>query len=107
MTRAKGIRSKHVTDKTFTFHVSEAEKAEIEYEAAVCGMTKQQYCLSRALEREIVVIPISGVQAALTDELSCTLEAVKKMTHAEELDENVKNKINFLRVIVEKLKMGE
>ena len=51
--------------KTIGVRVSPEENAEIDALAALSGMTKQDYCINRMLQREVVVVGNPRVHKAL------------------------------------------
>lgn len=60
--------------KTIGVRVSPEENAEINALAALSGMTKQEYCISRMLQRDVVVIGNPRAYKALKNQMEeiCT-----------------------------------
>ena len=55
--------------KTIGVRVSPGENAEINALAALSGMSKQEYCINRMLQRDIVVVGNPRVYKALKDQM--------------------------------------
>lgn len=55
--------------KTIGVRVSPEENAEINALAALSGMTKQEYCISRMLQRDVVVVGNPKVHKALKNQM--------------------------------------
>lgn len=101
MAKSKGIRSGHSTDRSFVFNVSPEEKESIRYESAICGMTKQKYCVYRALKKKIVIVPVSNVMFALKEEIRQTLKAMSDIPDNAGLPQDLIDKICFIESIVD------
>ena len=67
--------------RTIAFRVSDAENQSIDEMVALCGLTKQDYILTRALERDVVVYGNPKVFKALKskmDEIILQLNRIEK-----------------------------
>ena len=86
-----------VRNKTLAFRVSEEEYDEILMLSRVSGMQKQDYLISRVLNKEIVVNPNARVKKYLEqylkeirDELSCLLTVTVEEPELKKLTELLK-----------------
>ena len=110
MSHSRGIRTcgsiphVHKTDRTLIFKASPREKTELDYETAVCGMLKQEYCLQRALGKEITVSRIPLVIRGMREECREIIRALDAVGSPEEFPEELKDKIEFIMKIYNGLK---
>ena len=63
--------------KTIGVRISPEEKAELDALVALSGMTKQEYCISRMLERDVVVTGNPRVHKALKNRWSGSVRNLK------------------------------
>ena len=111
MSHSRGIRTcgsiphVHKTDRTLIFKASPREKTELDYETAVCGMLKQEYCIKRALGQEITVSRIPLVIRRMREECREIIQALDTISRPEEFPEELKDKIEFIMKIYNGLKV--
>ena len=72
-------------NRTVAFRASDAEVRELDALVALSGLTKQDYIMSRLLERDVVVVPSSRVQRALQDVSRDILKELRRLNNAREL----------------------
>lgn len=79
---------------TVGFRVSPEENAQINVAVALSGLSKQEYCYRRCLEREIVVQGNPRVYKALRNELAAVLDELRRIesggTVSDELLDNIR-----------------
>ena len=68
--------------KIVSFRCSEEENAALDVAVQLSGLTKQDYIISRVLQRDIVVQPNPRVYKALKDRLELVLTELKRMDSA-------------------------
>lgn len=72
-------------NRTVAFRASDAEVRELDALVALSGLSKQDYIMSRLLERDVVVVPSSRVQRALEDVSRDILIELRRINDAREL----------------------
>lgn len=71
--------------QTIGIRVSPQENAEINALVALTGKTKQEYCIDRMLQREIVVMGNPRVHKALKNQMEQMCEAFVSLCNANEV----------------------
>ena len=71
--------------RTVAFRASDAEVKQLDTLVALSGLSKQDYIMSRLLERDVVVVPSSRVQRALEDVSRDILIELRRINDAHEL----------------------
>lgn len=77
-------------NKTIGFRMSEEESRDLNMLAKLSGLSKQDYIISRVLERKIIVNPNPRIYKVLRNELQNIYEQLKNLSELSELS-NVKN----------------
>ncbi|MDY5661018.1 MAG: hypothetical protein SPG07_00145 [Coriobacteriales bacterium] len=72
--------------KCITFRMSEQEAKHLDDLVAVSGMNKQDYIISKLLDREVVVKPNSRVQKALRMQLEDVARELSRLTRIDEAE---------------------
>ena len=92
--------------KIVSFRCSEEENAALDVAVQLSGLTKQDYIISRVLQRDIVVQPNPRVYKALKDRLELVFTELKKN---EEVATNsyLLETINLIAVTLNGIKGGE
>ena len=72
-------------NRTVAFRASDAEVRELDALVALSGLSKQDYIMSRLLERDVIVVPSSRVQRALEDVSRDILIELRRLNDAHEL----------------------
>lgn len=81
---------------TVSFRVSPEEAALLNAQASASGLTKQEYLTTRALQREVVVVPSSRLQKALSDLMSCIYAELRRIDEASEITPELEAVVSIL-----------
>ncbi|MGN0656621.1 MAG: plasmid mobilization protein [Ruminiclostridium sp.] len=92
--------------KIVSFRCSEEENAALDVAAQLSGLTKQDYIISRILQRDIIVQPNPRVYKALKDRLELVLTELKKNEEAA-TNSDLLEIINLIAVTLNGIKGGE
>ena len=92
--------------KIVSFRCSEEENAALDVAVQLSGLTKQDYIISRVLQRDIVVQPNPRVFKALKDRLELVLAELKKSEEAA-TNSDLLETINLIAVTLNGFKGGE
>ena len=92
--------------KIVSFRCSEEENAALDVAVQLSGLTKQEYIISRVLNRDIVVQPNPRVYKALKDRLELVLAKLKKNGEAA-TNSDLLETINLITVTLNGIKGGE
>ena len=92
--------------KIVSFRCSEEENAALDVAVQLSGLTKQDYIISRVLNRDIVVQPNPRVYKALKDRLELVLAELKKSEEAA-TNSDLLETINLITVTLNGIKGGE
>ena len=82
--------------KTIAFWVTPAQAAEIYEMARTSGMTKQDYLLTRALEREVVIVPSSRVVKNLREKSERIAKRLEELSRASDLSDHLLDELRWL-----------
>lgn len=66
-------------NKTVTFRMSPEEVGQLDVLSRLSGLTKQDYLVQRALDKEITVLPSSRVYKALRNRLADVLAELRRL----------------------------
>lgn len=91
--------------KIVSFRCSEEENAALDVAVQLSGLTKQDYIISRVLQRDIVVQPNPRVYKALKDRLELVLAELKKSEEAA-TNSDLLETINLIAVTLNGIKGG-
>ena len=92
--------------KIVSFRCSEEENAALDVAVQLSGLTKQDYIISRVLNRDIIVQPNPRVYKALKDRLELVLTELKKNEEAA-TNSDLLETINLITVTLNGIKGGE
>ena len=92
--------------KIVSFRCSEEENAALDVAVQLSGLMKQDYIISRILQRDIVVQPNPRVYKALKDRLELVLAELKKSEEAA-TNSDLLETINLIAVTLNGFKGGE
>lgn len=81
---------------TIGFRVSPEEHEHINKAVALSGLSKQEYCYRRCLERDIVVQGNPKVYKALKDQLAEVLEELNRIEAGQSFDDELLENINLI-----------
>ena len=110
MSHSRGIRAcgsiphVHQTERTLIFKASAREKRELDYETAVCGELKMEYCMKRALGEEIIASRVPLIIQGMQNHCSDIIDELKIINSQEEISGELKQKIDFIMNIYNGLK---
>ena len=78
--------------KTVSFRISPEESQQLDIKVKLSGLTKQDYLISRVLQKDIIVQPNSKVYKALKNQLEEVLSELRKIDNGDndELLETIK-----------------
>lgn len=94
-------------NKTVAFRMSPEEDEMLEAKVQLSGMTKQDYILSRLVEREITVVGNPKVFKALRNQMSLILDELKRIEADQIMDEDLLDIIRMITVIMDGMKHEE
>ena len=92
--------------KVVSFRCSEEENAALDVAVQLSGLTKQDYIISRVLNRDIIVQPNPRVYKAHKDRLELVLAELKKNEEAA-TNSDLLETINLITVTLHGIKGGE
>ena len=92
--------------KIVSFRCSEEENAALDVAVQLSGLTKQDYIISRVLQRDIVVQPNPRVYKALKDRLELGFTELKKNEEVA-TNSDLLETINLIAVTLNGIKGGE
>lgn len=75
--------------KTIAFRMSPEENEQLEAFVRISGLTKQDYIISRVLQRDIVVQGSPRTYKALKDQLAAVLEKLEQRDGLKDFDETL------------------
>ena len=81
---------------TVGFRVSPEENEEINRAVSLSGLSKQEYCYCRCMERDVVVQGNPRVYKALRNELGSVLEELKRMKAGTEIGDELLEVIKLI-----------
>lgn len=93
--------------KTVSFNASPEEQAQISAFAALAGMTKQDYCLSRLLQRDVVVSVNPRVHKALKNQMEQLIFEFRRITDISELSPYTLEVLDYLIRIYDGMKSND
>ena len=89
---------------TVGFRVSPEENAQINVAVALSGLSKQEYCYRRCLEREIVVQGNPRVYKALRNELAALLDELRRIESGGAVSDELLDNIRLVTVALDGMK---
>ena len=90
--------------RTVSFRMSPEEDEQLETFAHLSGLTKQDYIISRLLNREVVVQGNPRVYKALRNELAAVLAELRRIENGEKIDEDLLTLIDQIANILNEMK---
>lgn len=97
MTRKSNERERPIT---VGFRVSEELNEDIDRMVAISGMTKQDYIVSRLLERDIVVQPSPRLYKALLEEMRSVCRQLERLRRGDNPSEHLLETCDLLADIM-------
>ena len=92
---------------TVAFRVSPEEDQRLERLVQLTGLTKQDYIISRLLERDVVVQGNLRVYQALKANLSAVLTELNRIRTGESIPDELLETIRFISSILQGMKQAE
>ena len=90
--------------KTIGIRISPEENAELDTLVALSGMTKQDYCISRMLQRDVVVTGNPRVHKALKNHMEQLCQEFERLCNENEVSAEALHVLEYLAKIYEGLK---
>ena len=90
--------------KTIGVRISPEENAELDTLVALSGMTKQDYCINRMLQRDVVVTGNPRVHKALKNQMEQLCQEFERLCNANEVSAEALHVLEYLAKIYEGLK---
>ena len=82
--------------RTVSFRMSNEEIRELDLLVSISGLTKQDYIISRLLEREITVIPSSRIQKHLIEDMREMCRELRSVSDKHKLEPELQESISTL-----------
>ena len=90
--------------KTISFRMSPEEDLQLETFARLSGLTKQDYIISKLLNREVVVQGNPKVYKALRNALGTVLFELRRIENGKKIDEDLLTLIDQIANILNEMK---
>ena len=102
---AKSLDSKgRWRSRTVSFRMSPEEDTQLETFARLSGLTKQDYIISKLLNREVVVQGNPRVYKALRNALGTVIFELRRIENGEKIDEDLLTLIDQIANILNEMK---
>ena len=92
---------------TVGFRVSPEEQEEINRAVSLSGLTKQEYCYQKCMNRDIVVQPNPRIYKALKVQMENLTNELIRFEHGKDIPPELLDTINLIAVTMNGLKGGE
>jgi len=89
---------------TVGFRVSPEENAEINRAVALSGLSKQEYCYRRCMERDVVVQGNPRVYKALKNQMAEMLAELQRIEAGNDVSDDLLNIIELIAVTMDGMK---
>ena len=89
--------------KTIGVRISPEENAELDTLVALSGMTKQDYCINRMLQRDVVVTGNPRVHKALKNQMEQLCQEFERLCNVNEVSAETLHVLEYLAKIYEGL----
>ena len=89
---------------TVGFRVSSEEQAELNRAVALSGLSKQEYCYRRCMERDVVVQGNPRVSKALKNQMADMLAELQRIEAGNNVSDDLLNIIELITVTMDGLK---
>ncbi len=90
--------------KTVGVRISPEENAELDTLVALSGMTKQDYCINRMLQRDVVVTGNPRVHKALKNQMEQLCQEFERLCNVNDVSAETLHVLEYLAKIYEGLK---
>ena len=91
-------------NKTIAFRVSPEESEKIDEAVRLSGHTKQDYIVSKLLNRDVVVERSPRTYKLLKDEMTSIYKELQRISNADECSEDFLETIQYVTEIYEQMK---
>ncbi|MBR5641409.1 MAG: hypothetical protein IKW92_04715 [Firmicutes bacterium] len=91
-------------NKIVAFRMSPEENEQINVAVALSGLTKQEYCIRRCLNRDVIVQGNPKVYKALRNQLAAVLDELKRIESPGELRDELLDNIALITRTLEGMK---
>ena len=91
---------------TVGFRVSPEENEQINLAVALSGLSKQEYCYHRCIDREIVVQGNPRVYKALRNQLAAVLDELRRIESGDTVSDELLDNIRLIAVMLDGMKEG-
>ena len=91
---------------TVGFRVSPEENEQINLAVALSGLSKQEYCYRRCIDREIVVQGNPRVYKALRNQLAAVLDELRRIESGATFSDELLDNIRLIAVMLDGMKEG-
>ena len=82
--------------KTIGVRISPEENAELDTLVALSGMTKQDYCINRMLQRDVVVTGNPRVHKALKNQMEQLCQEFERLCNVNDVSEETMHVLEYL-----------
>lgn len=89
---------------TVGFRVSSEEQAELNRAVALSGLSKQEYCYRRCMERDVVVQGNPRVYKALKNQMADMLAELQRIEAGNNVSDDLLNIIELITVTMDGMK---
>ena len=89
---------------TVGFRVSPEERDELNRAVALSGLSKQEYCYRRCMEREVVVQPNTRVYKMLKNQMEIVFEELQRISVGENIQPELLDTIKLITVTMQGMK---
>lgn len=96
MSKRNNDRSGRLRNQIVAFRMSPEEADLLDSLVAMSGLTKQDYIISKLLDRAVTVIPSVRVQKGLRDQMLAILEKLQTIDNAEQMAQELQEAIATL-----------
>ena len=90
--------------KTVAFRVSPEENNQLEMKVRLSGLTKQDYIVSRLIDREIRVVGNPRVYKALKNQMADIYEELQRLTSAQEVAPDMLETLQMIAITLNGMK---
>ncbi len=92
--------------QTIGIRISPEENAKINQLAALSGMTKQDYCINRMLQRDVVVVGNPRVHKALNNQMEQLYLEFSRLCSATEISPEILHVLEYMSKIYDGMKVA-
>jgi len=87
-------------DRTVAFHVSQEDFEQLDFAVSLSGMLKQDYIISKLLDRSITAVGNCKMHKTLYDKSCELLEELKRIEAGAGIDERLMSNIELLTGVI-------